>query len=115
MPLARLRAIAGGVSGSAIVGADLNLPSFDTRVGSPAWAVVVPDAWRLGSAPAYSIDPRQGLQWSATKCRGLAIMESGQGLAGCAVATRQPGVADDGAAAVPRAGRVVGEGGVHPA
>ena len=42
-------------------------------------------------------------------------MESGQGLAGRAVATRQPGVADDGAAAVPRAGRVVGEGGVHPA
>ena len=42
-------------------------------------------------------------------------MESGQGLAGRAVAARQPGVANDGAAAVQCAGRTVGEGGVHPA
>ncbi len=42
-------------------------------------------------------------------------MESGQGLAGRAVAARQPGVANDGAAAVQCAGRTVGEGGVHTA
>ena len=42
-------------------------------------------------------------------------MESGQGLAGRAVAARQPGVAEDGAAALQGAGRVVGEGCVHPA
>jgi toxin CptA len=74
----------------------VNLPSFDTRVGQPAWAVV-PAACRLGIATPDSADPRAGLRGLRRDADGWQLWSRAAGWQAVQFAG-QPGVADGAAA-----------------
>src|SRR3989338_3724385 len=85
------------------------------RVGTTAGLRAGSRSRGLDLAQAHSADLPASLYCPASRCGGLATVECRTGLAGGAIAPRQPGAAVGGGAACSFAGRALGARPVHPA
>src|SRR5690348_8588620 len=99
MPLACLTAVAGGVPPGPAVRAGFFVSTVDSTLGQLARRLAVCGSRSLAVTPADPADAPASFLRLAARCRWLAIVESGQGLAACATEAGQPGAAVGGGTA----------------